>query len=110
MIRSISDTVINRLQVKVRLTWFRWKIKFLLKRNGPMPPNDNFWKIVTTKQELTIRNRWLKSGRKIRLSDPATLGEKLEWLKLNYHHPLYVQMSDKLAARDYVRDRRGGEY
>ena len=73
-----------------------------------MPPNDNFWNLVSTKQELTIRNRWLKSGRKIRLSDPATLGEKLEWLKLNYHHPLYVQMSDKLAARDYVRDR--GEY
>lgn len=42
--------------------------------------------------------------------NPRTLVEKLQWLKMHDHNPQYVQMVDKYAMKQYVRDNIGDEY
>lgn len=49
-------------------------------------------------------------GYKLNLEAPATLCEKLQWLKLYYHDPLYTTMVDKYAVKKYVGELIGKEY
>lgn len=42
--------------------------------------------------------------------NPQTFNEKLQWLKLYCHKPLYVTMADKYDVKKYVAERIGGEY
>ncbi len=42
-----------------------------------------------------------------RLDAPVTFNEKLQYLKLRDHSPLRTRCADKLAVRDYVRERMG---
>lgn len=49
-------------------------------------------------------------GKKLDLKHPAGMTEKLQWQKLYDHNPLYTQLSDKLAVRDYVKARIGEEH
>lgn len=48
------------------------------------------------------RNFELAMGKKIDLLKPETFNEKLQWLNLNDHNPLYTQMVDKYEAKKYV--------
>lgn len=52
----------------------------------------------------------LRFGRKLNMSDPKTLNEKLQWLKFNYRFPLQSIVSDKLLVRDYVKEKIGEKY
>ena len=47
---------------------------------------------------------------KLNLSNPKSFPEKIQWLKLYGLKPEYELMADKLAVRDIVKDRIGGEY
>lgn len=47
---------------------------------------------------------------KINLDNPQTYNEKLQWLKLNYHNPLWTTLADKVAVKDYVAKLIGKEY
>ena len=49
----------------------------------------------------------LRMGKKLDLENPRTFNEKLQWLKLNNHNPVYTQMADKLGMRDFVGHRIG---
>ncbi len=49
-------------------------------------------------------------GRWPDLKNPRTFNEKLTWLKLNDHNPLYTRMVDKYEAKRYVADIIGEEY
>jgi len=51
-----------------------------------------------------------RTGRKLNLDNPLTFNEKLQWLKLYDHNPLYTMMVDKYAAKKYVTDVIGEEY
>lgn len=42
------------------------------------------------------------------LKHPVTYNEKLNWLKLHDHNPLYTEIVDKLQAKDYVERIVGG--
>lgn len=44
------------------------------------------------------------------LRNPRTFNEKLTWLKLHDHNPLYTKMVDKYEAKNYVADIIGQEY
>lgn len=44
------------------------------------------------------------------MTDPITFNEKLQWLKLYDHKPVYTTMVDKYEAKQYVADRIGKEY
>lgn len=49
----------------------------------------------------------LRLGRKLNLDNPRTFTEKLQWLKVNDHNPMYTRMADKLGMRDFVAERIG---
>lgn len=42
--------------------------------------------------------------------NPKTFNEKLQWLKLHDHNPLYTVYADKYAVRPHIRDVMGDEY
>ena len=44
------------------------------------------------------------------LKNPETFTEKLQWLKLYDHNPLYTKLVDKVTVKDYVRNIIGEEY
>lgn len=44
------------------------------------------------------------------LDAPVTYNEKLNWLKLNDHNPLYTKLVDKYEVKDYVSKAIGSEY
>lgn len=46
----------------------------------------------------------------LKLEDPQTFNEKLQWLKLYDRNPLYTKMVDKIEAKDYVAEQIGREY
>lgn len=43
------------------------------------------------------------------LRTPHTLNEKILWKKLNVRDPLLTRTTDKIAVREYVREKLGGE-
>lgn len=49
-------------------------------------------------------------GDPLDLDDPRTFNEKLQWLKLYDHNPLYTKMVDKYEMKRYVADIIGDEY
>lgn len=54
--------------------------------------------------ERTYKRRM---GRVPDYENPRTFSEKLAWMRLYDHNPLYTTLVDKLAVRDYVRERVG---
>lgn len=52
----------------------------------------------------------LECGRKLNLDNPKRYNEKLQWIKLYDHNPLYTIMADKYAVKEFVREKVGDEY
>lgn len=46
----------------------------------------------------------------LNLKVPQTFNEKLQWLKLNDHNPLYTRMVDKYEAKEFVASVIGEQY
>ena len=59
-----------------------------------------------------IRLKW--AGRrmpyKLNLKNPRTFNEKLQWIKLYDHNPLYTTLVDKYRVKQYVTERVGAEH
>lgn len=53
---------------------------------------------------------FLKLGRVLHLKRPKLYNEKLQWIKLHDRRSEYSVYADKLAVRDYVRERAGARY
>lgn len=51
-----------------------------------------------------------KMGYPLNLENPRTFSEKLQWLKLYDRKPLYTQLVDKYAVRQYIAEKIGAEY
>lgn len=47
---------------------------------------------------------------RLNLKNPRSYNEKLQWLKLHDHNPMYTTMVDKYAAKKYVADIIGEKY
>ncbi len=47
----------------------------------------------------------LKNGHKLKLKDPQTYNEKLQWIKLYYRHPLLTKLVDKYTVREYIEEK-----
>jgi len=47
---------------------------------------------------------------KLNLKNPRTFNEKLQWIKLYDHNPLYTTMVDKYRVKQYVTDLIGADY
>ena len=61
--------------------------------------------------EEYIRRYWKAHfGRKLDLENPVTLFEKLQWLKLYYRKPEFIDMVDKYTAKEIVAEKLGREH
>ncbi len=48
--------------------------------------------------------------KQLELREPTLYPDKLQWLKLFDRNPLYTQLADKYAVRDFVQQKVGAEY
>ena len=53
---------------------------------------------------------WLSMHKRLNLESPHTFNEKLNWLKLYDHNPLYTTLVDKYAVKEWVAGKIGKEY
>lgn len=49
-------------------------------------------------------------GYDLNLDNPQTFNEKIQWIKVYYHNPLYTTCADKYKVRDYVQEKIGKKY
>lgn len=73
----------------------------LFKIIAPMIKSDEFY--------LKVRY-FCRFQKRLRLDNPQTYNEKLQWLKLYDRNPLYTQMVDKIEAKSYVASLIGKEH
>ena len=52
----------------------------------------------------------IMTGKKLNLEHPVSFQEKTQWLKLHNTDPLFTQLVDKYAVRQFVADRIGEEH
>ena len=58
-----------------------------------------------------IRIKWKKwMDYELNLDNPRTFNEKLQWIKLYDHNPLYTKLVDKFRAKQYVIEKVGEEH
>ena len=50
------------------------------------------------------------TGRQLHLDPPELYTEKIQWFKLHDKNPIYPILCDKLALRNFFRERVGAEY
>lgn len=51
-----------------------------------------------------------KTGYELNLDHPLTFNEKMQWLKLYNHDPLYTILVDKFEVKGYVKEQIGEKY
>lgn len=89
----------SRIQKIVRNPY--WPIEALLRRYGNFIKND----------EMFLRwYYFLNLHKKLNLNNPQSYNEKLNWLKLYDHNPLYTTLVDKLKVKTYVEEKIGSEH
>ena len=66
-------------------------------------------KWVPDKTYIKLRFRLLM-GKKLDLKNPKSFNEKLQWIKLYDHNPLYTTMVDKYRVKKYVSNIIGKEH
>lgn len=52
----------------------------------------------------------VSTKQKLNLKTPTSYNEKLQWLKLNDHNPIYPKIVDKNEVREFVKEKIGEEY
>jgi hypothetical protein len=66
---------------------------------------------VLVSDERYIRNTYRKAlGRNLELQHPTLYNDKINFLKLNWTHPFLTMCADKVAVRDFVKERIGANY
>ena len=64
---------------------------------------------IPDSEYLRIQFR-LKMHKKLDLDMPVTMNEKLQWLKLHDHNPIYSELVDKYLVRTHIEKLLGSEY
>lgn len=67
------------------------------------------WLIRNDEKYLSALYR-LNFGVKPNLKNPTKFSEKIQWLKLHDHNPIYTTLVDKYRVKEYVSQRIGAEY
>ena len=100
--RADNRRIRNRLK-QTRLHLFNEVVEIAKQNNDRLPSNDHFvWKKFRDLHQMTVCDNWRRKSRELNLTNPRTLAEKIEWLKLNDHREEFIQFSDKVAVREYV--------
>jgi len=71
----------------------------------------NYLSFSLLSDEYILKKKYLnKFGKKLDLSNPKTLNEKILWLKLNDRTPAHTQWADKLRVRELIKSEIGESY
>ncbi|TXN35975.1 glycosyl transferase [Flagellimonas hymeniacidonis] len=71
----------------------------------------NFYLFRIMPEKAFSKRKFRKSfNRDVDLDNPKTLNEKIVWLKLNDRTPLHTICADKLAVREYIKEKIGDDY
>lgn len=65
--------------------------------------------VISDKIYLSILY-YIRIGKIINWNNPKTFNEKMQWLKLYGHQPLYTLLADKYAVKEYVSKLIGRQY
>ena len=105
--RAINRKIRRQLRRK-RGNLFKELLKLQDENNGQLPAENHvIWTKFSAIHEMSVCDNWRMNSRVLNLSEPRTLAEKIEWLKLNDHREEFIQFSDKVAVRDYVLEKTG---
>lgn len=78
-----------------------WRMHYLVYSPiGRLMPSEKYLKCIYK----------LQMGKELDLGNPQSFNEKLQWLKLHDHNPLYTTLVDKYAVRGYIKEKLGEEY
>ncbi|AOW22020.1 hypothetical protein LPB138_05155 [Urechidicola croceus] len=69
-----------------------------------------FKNLVTSDEQYAKKIYRKRFKKELNLDNPKTFNEKIQWLKLNDRTPVHTICADKIAVRDYVKERIGEEY
>ena len=73
--------------------------------------DKEYWKRHFVDPEKYVPKMFFKRvNYKLNLDNPQTYNEKLQWLKLYDHNPLYTTLVDKYEVKQYVADKIGPQY
>lgn len=61
-------------------------------------------------EKYVPRMFYSRIGYKLNLNNPQTFSEKLQWMKLYDHNPLYTTLVDKYEVKKYVANKIGSQY
>lgn len=95
---------------KKKAAMVRWKQfvnKFIM--GGVKTISRPFFAMLPPKA-FVITKYYLYNHKWLNLNTPQTYNEKLNWLKLYYHNPLYTTLVDKLLVKEYVAEKIGREH
>ncbi len=67
------------------------------------------WKVIPIKWQLKVKYR-CAIGKPLNLICPRSFNEKLSWIKLYDHNPLYSKLVDKYEVKNHVAKLIGEEY
>ena len=85
---------------KTRESLYRWHLRFEKRNLLNWIPDRTYIRYLF----------FLRMGKHLNLKDPKTYSEKLQWLKLYDRKPVYPEMVDKYAVKEYVKGIIGEEY
>ena len=67
--------------------------------------------LTEAEQRYILEQQFIQNtGYPLNLDNPQTFNEKIQWLKLYDHNPLMTICADKVAVRDYIKEKIGEEY
>ncbi len=86
-------------------------LRYVTDKNYRFLINSGFGKYDSMPDEEFIKRKFEACMKQpLDNSSPSTFNEKLQWLKLYDRNPAYVEMVDKVAAKEYVARAIGEEY
>lgn len=84
-------------------------IKAVLKKIYLTSYHCGIFNVIPDKAFISFQFK-MATGNKLNLKNPKSYNEKLQWIKLYDHNPLYTELVDKYRVRKFVSERIGEEY
>lgn len=69
----------------------------------------NLMRLLSDEQYTRLSYR-VQTGKTLNLNQPKLYNEKVQWLKLYDHNPLYTTIVDKYAVKNYVKEKVGEQF
>lgn len=101
------DVFFKEKKKAAKVRWKQFVNKFIM--GGVKTISRPFLAMLPPKA-FVITKYYLYNHKWLNLNVPQTYNEKLNWLKLYYHNPLYTTLVDKVLVKEYVVKKIGREH